>query len=243
MSRFAVTVPIALALLAMVGLAGAGTSEGVLGDGNVSLLYNAGTGSLTVYSDGNALDALSIESAGSLMDPNLANLPSEIVDGHDGYVIKNASADIIGFIAFRHWDNPQVLVDTGWNLGPILPEGLDEATLLADMTIEYSLWDFYEGANLGDLLYGIPGDANLDGKVSLADLSALAGNWGSASVGFVEGDFNDDNNVSLADLSALAGNWGFGTETGTAMAPSAVPEPATLALLAVGCAGIVRRKR
>ncbi|MFP4053627.1 MAG: LamG-like jellyroll fold domain-containing protein [Phycisphaerae bacterium] len=56
----------------------------------------------------------------------------------------------------------------------------------------------------------LPGDANGDGRVSLADLSTLAGNWGStgSTAGPSAGDFNVDGQISLADLSTLAGQWG-----------------------------------
>ncbi|MFP4054328.1 MAG: carbohydrate-binding protein, partial [Phycisphaerae bacterium] len=57
------------------------------------------------------------------------------------------------------------------------------------------------------LLVAPAGDANTDGKVSLADLSSLAGNWDSTTATWEEGDFNGDGKVSLGDLSALAGNW------------------------------------
>ncbi|MFP4052276.1 MAG: beta strand repeat-containing protein [Phycisphaerae bacterium] len=84
------------------------------------------------------------------------------------------------------------------------------------------------------------GDANVDGKVSLADLSALAGNWNSQDATWDEGDFNGDGKVSLADLSALAGNWNAGV---TGVSNTAVPEPATLSLLALAGIGLLRKRK
>ena len=90
------------------------------------------------------------------------------------------------------------------------------------------------------------GDANLDGKVDLNDLSILAGSWDSGGV-WANGDFNGDGVVDLNDLSILAGGWGFGTAGvmawDDALAATGVPEPATLGLLAVGAAALIRRRR
>jgi len=83
------------------------------------------------------------------------------------------------------------------------------------------------------------GDADKDGDVDLADLSALAFHWDIASgATWAMGDFDDDGAVGLADLSALAFNWQYGVTT-----PPAVPEPSTLTLLAAGAAAMRRRRR
>ncbi|MHC4717640.1 MAG: hypothetical protein ACYS5V_11770 [Planctomycetota bacterium] len=78
------------------------------------------------------------------------------------------------------------------------------------------------------------GDANLDGKVGIADLSALADHYGDTDASWMDGDFNDDGTVGIADLSALADNYG-GTVGGV------VPEPATLSLLAICSLALIRR--
>jgi len=53
------------------------------------------------------------------------------------------------------------------------------------------------------------GDANLDGRVGIADLSALADNYGVESgTTWAMGDFNGDGKVGIADLAALADHYG-----------------------------------
>ena len=88
------------------------------------------------------------------------------------------------------------------------------------------------------------GDANGDGVVGIADLVALAGNYGADdpnTVGWMQGDFNTDFQVGIADLVALADNYGM--KTGDLL-PVVVPEPATLLLIAGGAvAGLLRRRR
>jgi len=73
----------------------------------------------------------------------------------------------------------------------------------------------------------LPGDANCDGKVGIADLMALADNYLGPGKWW-HGDFNGDNTVGIADLAILADNYGR-----MASLPK-TPEPATLALLALG---------
>ncbi len=104
--------------------------------------------------------------------------------------------------------------------------------------------------------YTYGGDANLDGKVDVTDLGALATNWQTSS-GWTGGDFNYDGFVDVTDLGALATNWqaGVGSPLGPGSLEAAmssvglgnvsVPEPAGLALTAVcfAAATNVRRRR
>jgi len=84
----------------------------------------------------------------------------------------------------------------------------------------------------------ISGDANLDGQVGIADLGALADNYGKTTgVDWMKGDFNFDCRVGIADLGAIADHYGD-TEGGVP-----VPEPAALALVAVAAVALVRRRK
>ena len=87
----------------------------------------------------------------------------------------------------------------------------------------------------------IPGDANGDGMVDVADLGVLGANFNQSNMAFADGDFNDDGIVDVADLGILGANWSASQATGNASA--LVPEPATLSLLAMSVLMAGRRRR
>ncbi len=74
---------------------------------------------------------------------------------------------------------------------------------------------------------GVPGDANDDGLVNLADLQILGDNWQSNSASWSEADFTGDGVVNLADLQILGDNWGYGVGPDVQV----VPEPGMVAML------------
>ena len=94
----------------------------------------------------------------------------------------------------------------------------------------------------GQIVTAIGGDCNLDHKVDITDLGALATNWQQTG-GWQQGDFNDDGLIDISDLGVLATNWQRGVAgPDTAMSlqqgieavglPSAViPEPVSHVLL------------
>lgn len=103
------------------------------------------------------------------------------------------------------------------------------------------------GANAISATAALPGDANLDGTVSLADFLVLRANFGADSGHFTTGDFDQNGTVSLADFLLLRAN--FGTSS-TYNAPDAammdtwlatVPEPTSLATLSLGGLVLLRR--
>ena len=92
---------------------------------------------------------------------------------------------------------------------------------------------------LGDSM--IPGDANGDGLVDVADLGVLGANFGSANAVSADGDFNGDNIVDVADLGILGANWTASQAVGNTSA--LVPEPTTLSLLAMSVLMVGHRRR
>ncbi len=82
------------------------------------------------------------------------------------------------------------------------------------------------------------GDTNDDGVVDAADYIALKRNIGTPSgAALADGDFDENGTVDWDDLQVLEANFGKTSAGG------AVPEPATLGLLAFGALAIIRRRR
>jgi hypothetical protein len=91
------------------------------------------------------------------------------------------------------------------------------------------------------------GDSDLDGRVNVADLANLAGNFGKTSNQvWISGDFDYNANVNVADLADLAGNFGkslpggimTGASADSFAAAAAVPEPSCLPSLGLAAAAV-----
>jgi len=95
----------------------------------------------------------------------------------------------------------------------------------------------------GEEVAMLPGDANGDGTVDLADFGILRSEFGSSGA-MLQADFNDDMTVDLADFGILRANFGSSADLGTldAWYASVVPEPATLALAGLAGVALLRRR-
>jgi glucose/arabinose dehydrogenase len=83
----------------------------------------------------------------------------------------------------------------------------------------------------------LPGDANVDDKVDITDLYALASHWKQSSGAlWANGDFTDDGIVNAADLGVLASHWQQGVNgpslsealAALGLPTDVVPEPGAL---------------
>jgi autotransporter-associated beta strand protein len=106
------------------------------------------------------------------------------------------------------------------------------------------------------VMYTYGGDATLDGKINIDDYVKIDSGIAANLTGWVNGDFNYDGKVNIDDyttvIDANVGNQNgvFPTASGSggpaSAGPegvSAVPEPASLSLLALGAVSLLGRRR
>ena len=96
-------------------------------------------------------------------------------------------------------------------------------------------WKDDTGTQQVTVMATLPGDADLSGSVTGADLSLLLSKYNMAGTSSA-GDFNYDGSVAGADISLLLSMYNHTVLA--SVAGTAVPEPGTLALLACGLSGL-----
>jgi hypothetical protein len=80
-----------------------------------------------------------------------------------------------------------------------------------------------------------PGDANLDGKVDITDLSRVLTNYDKSGMAWADGDFDANGIVDITDLSKVLTNYDKTAGAGIKV----VPEPSSLMLLGMGVLGLL----
>ena len=85
----------------------------------------------------------------------------------------------------------------------------------------------------------MPGDANLDGRVDINDLTVVLAHYGQTGMTWTQGEFTGDGTVDINDLTIVLAHYGQSLGSSAAGSVSAVPEPGALALLAAAFAGLL----
>jgi len=172
------------------------------------------------------------------IDGGVANATDKVkLMSYEGVLINDLGGGTITFDVTGLGENGDV-----WTYGHM--EGVD---LVLDLIVAFGDIDGSNYVYLTGLSGGtpvgpeLPGDANDNGFVDDDDLAILLSNWeqdpGTITT-WALGDFTADTDVDDDDLAVLLGNW-----TGPGPAGAAVPEPATMALLALGGLSVLRRRR
>jgi autotransporter-associated beta strand protein len=117
----------------------------------------------------------------------------------------------------------------GWASGTIY-----SSTAAGDSAHTHALGWRDDGVMTVTVMYTLYGDSDLNGTVNGADLNVVLSDYNKTGQYWYQGDFNYDGTVNGADLNIVLSNYNQTLGVG-----AAVPEPATLWLVAAGFAGLL----
>jgi hypothetical protein len=220
----------------------------VSGSGTLSLT-NGATLVIGTNTGGSTQGAVSVTGAGSKLD--LTN--NHLIINYTG---TDPAATIRSYLT------------TGYAGGAWTGPGIDSSAAALPANSHYALGyaDGADGVVAGlssgqvEIKYTLYGDADLNGLVNGVDFTILVANLGKSVSAWDKGDFNYDGVVNGIDFTALVANLGKSASGADIVLPASdyaavdafaaanglmadVPEPGTLALLAIGTGGLLARRR
>ena len=207
---------------------GPGAGEGYVSTGVNAALYNATNGSATIlptsFMIGQAtnatLDDLTLDAGMTQMiNDNGQIVGYEVVGG-----VNHAAV----------WQNGTA-TDLNTVYGSLLPAGfiLNDAMAIDDNGDIAGFGTDSAGNTVQAFVLRafLPGDANLDGKVDINDLTIVLAHYGQGGATWATGDFIGDGTVDINDLTIVLAHYSHTVGASAADALAAVPEPAALTLL------------
>ena len=167
-----------------------------------------------------------------------------------------------GLTTAGQWGNPQAKVANmdlrlfqanGFELTDVVDQSLsvvDNVETIYQTTLTPGRYALEVRSDMTDVPYALSwqtttsdlilGDANGDGAIDLLDFYALQSSFGKSGR-WSDGDFNSDGRVEFDDYLILEAE--YGTQENEFQGAAAVPEPATMTLLAAGAVLLIRRRR
>ncbi len=222
--------------LAVIAAMNNGT-EGPVENCQGALLYNASTQTFTPLTQG---------STSLLITDSMTHTISEGA-GHDQAI--NNAGQVVGYIGASGstwqaamWQNG-VITNLNTEYAGILPPGvvLNNATAIDNNgDIAGVCTDAVSNTMQAFVIYApTPGDANLDNKVDINDLTIVLANYDRTGKTWTQGEFTGDGTVDINDLTIVLAHYGqfLGAAGGASF--SAVPEPGSLSLLALAALGLL----
>jgi len=168
---------------------------------------------------------------------------------------------IVDYTGTSPFSSIQSLIKSGYNGGSWTGNGIRSSSAAAGLNGHTTALGYAEASEAGIgagggtfsgqsvdntsvlVRYTYAGDGNVDGKVDLTDFTFLAANFNGSNKNWLQGDYNYDGTVNLTDFTFLAANFNQSLAAEGGSLGSAVPEPTTVALLALGATALIARRR